>query len=83
MKKTQYTIRNISERMDQRLRETAAQYGSSLNQTALDALSRGLNLEHDTQIHHDLDDLIGTWIADPEFDRAVEALNRVDKELWM
>jgi len=32
--------------------------------------------------YHDLDDLIGTWEEDPEFDRAIEAQRQIDEELW-
>jgi hypothetical protein len=40
--KTQYTIRDIPEPTDSRLRETAAMEEISLNQAALQALQRGL-----------------------------------------
>ena len=40
--KTQYTIRDIPESTDRRLRETAAMEEISLNQAALQALQRGL-----------------------------------------
>jgi plasmid stability protein len=78
----QYTIRNIPERVDRRLRETAAQYGHSLNQAAVEALSRGLGVDQELGMHHDLDDLAGTWVADPEFDRAMKSMDRVDPDLW-
>jgi hypothetical protein len=29
-----------------------------------------------------LDDLAGTWVHDPEFDKAIEEMHRVDPELW-
>ena len=78
----QYTIRSIPEREDARLRETAAQYGSSLNTAAVAALARGLDLDAEPVVHHDLDDLAGSWVQDPEFDKAMEAMDRVDAELW-
>ncbi len=78
----QYTLRNVPPRVDQRIREVAEQYGSSLNQAALEALSRGLGLETEPVIHHDLDDLAGTWVADPAFDQAMKDMDRVDKDLW-
>ena len=28
--------------------------------------------------HHDLDDLAGTWVDDPAFDQAIEAMDRID-----
>lgn len=78
----QYTLRNVPEPVDRRLRETAVQYGHSLNQAAIEAIARGLGMEQDLRLAHDLDDLAGTWVADPEFDRAMESMNRVDPELW-
>lgn len=78
----QYTIRNISGRADQKLREQAATYGVSLNQAALDALERGLNLSTEQVVHHDLDDLIGTWVEDPAFDDALQSMQSIDQDLW-
>ena len=42
----------------------------------------GLGLAEEAPRHHDLDDLAGTWVDDPEFDRAIEAMDQVDPELW-
>lgn len=78
----QYTIRNIPPRMDHQLREEAALYGKSLNTAALEALSRGLGLEAQEVKHHDLDRLAGTWAPDPEFDRVIKEMDRVDEDLW-
>ena len=44
MRKVQYTVRDIPEAADLRLRETAAIEEISLNQAALRALERGLGL---------------------------------------
>ena len=49
---------------------------------ALRALERGLGLAEEQPRYHDLDDLAGTWVDDPEFDRAIEAMDQVDPELW-
>ena len=79
---TQYTIRGVSEELDNALRERAVRYGRSLNAVALEALERGLGLARDAVRHHDLDHLAGTWVDDPGFDAAVEEMDRVDEELW-
>lgn len=81
-KRTQYTIRNIPARTDALLREAAVEYGTSLNNAALSALKRGLGADSEAIVHHDLDDLIGTWVQDPECDRALAEMDRVDPELW-
>ena len=81
-KRTQYTIRNIPARLDECLREAAAQYNTSLNVAAIDALRRGLGLDERPVTHDDLDDLAGTWVQDEAFDKAMELMDRVDSELW-
>ena len=53
-----------------------------MNEAALQALERGLDLDDRPIRRHDLDDLIGTWVEDPEFDRAIEQMDQVDRELW-
>jgi len=80
--KKQYTIRNVPQRTDIRLREAAEEYGTSLNAAALRALSQGLGVDATPVAHHDLDDLIGSWVSDPECDHALEEMDRVDAELW-
>lgn len=79
---TQYTIRRVPPRVDQELRRKAHEERRSLNETVLRALERGLGLTAEEPRYHDLDDLAGTWVDDPEFDRAIEAMDQVDPELW-
>ena len=79
---TQYTIRRVPSRLDQELRRKAREEQRSLNEVALRALERGLGLAEEQPRYHDLDDLAGTWVDDPEFDRAIEAMDQVDPELW-
>ena len=78
----QYTIRKIPHRVDRDLRRRADEERKSLNEVVLQALERGLDLADAPIRHHDLDDLIGTWVEDPEFDQAIEAMDQVDPELW-
>lgn len=78
----QYTIRNVPERTDQLLRESAVAYGTSLNNVALSALTKGLGAAEEAVVHHDLDDLIGSWVQDPECDKALKEMDQVDPELW-
>jgi len=82
MRKIQYTIRGISDRMDTLIRERATREGKSLNETVLDTLKAGLGLSGDRVRYADMDDLTGTWVNDPEFDRAIAEMDRVDPELW-
>ena len=78
----QYTIRGVPEHVDHALREQAARYGKSLNQVAVEAIEGGLGLSSGERRFHDLDDLAGTWVHDPEFDAAIEVMDRIDPELW-
>jgi len=78
----QYTIRGVSERLDERARKIAVKEGKSLNETLLAALQRGLGVTEEHVRYSDLDDLAGTWVHDPEFDRAIEEMDRIDPELW-
>ena len=32
--------------------------------------------------HNDLDDLAGKCVDDPEFDKAMEAMDKIDEGLW-
>jgi plasmid stability protein len=82
MTKIQYTIRGISERLDAKIRERAAAEGRSINETVLEALKAGLGVSDRMVRYDDLDDLAGTWVNDPEFDRAIDEMHRVDPELW-
>ena len=77
---TRYTIRRVPPRLDQELRRKAREEQRSLNEMALRALARGLGLAEEQPRYHDLDDLAGTRVDDPEFDRAIEAMDQVDPE---
>jgi hypothetical protein len=81
-RQTQYTLRKIPSHVDRELRRRADEERKSLNEVALQALERGLDLADQSVRHHDLDDLIGTWVEDPEFDRAIEEMDQIDPELW-
>ena len=80
-KPKQYTIRNVPAEVDRALRKQARANSKSLNETAVEALRRAVGGDAPVR-HHDLDDLIGTWVEDPEFDRILEAQRQIDEELW-
>jgi len=81
-KAKQYTVRDIPLRVDEALRRKAKREGRSLNQVAVEALTLAAGLAEQPPTYHDLDDLAGTWVADPEFDAALEAQDQIDPELW-
>ena len=78
----QYTLRQVPVDVDRELRRRAREEGKSLNRVALEALERGAGLGPREIRHHDLDRLVGSWVADPAFDAAVEDMDRVDGEMW-
>ncbi|OGV68721.1 MAG: hypothetical protein A3K18_27370 [Lentisphaerae bacterium RIFOXYA12_64_32] len=78
----QYTIRGVPERLDELVRDQAHRDGQSLNTALVEALKRGLGVTAEAQRYDDLDDLAGTWVDDPEFDKAIRDLDRVDVRLW-
>lgn len=82
MERHQVTIRRVPERVKQLLKELAKREEKSLNQIILEVLERGLGLAGEEIVYHDLDDLAGTWVEDPEFDKAIEEQHRIDPELW-
>ena len=80
--KRQYTIRSVPQAVDRALRDRARRRNKSLNEVALEALRRGAGLEGAEDVFDDLDDCIGTWLADPEFDAALKRQDVVDRKLW-
>ncbi len=78
----QYTIRNIPSSIDREIRERARRNHQSLNEAVVDALRRGLGVGPEEPTYDDLDDLIGTWKPDEEFDRAVAEQDLVDEDAW-
>lgn len=78
----QYTIRNVPEYLDAALRGAAREQGKSLNDVAIEALTRGAGLGEFRCRRRDLRDMAGTWQEDPAFDSAIAAQDTVDKEMW-
>lgn len=77
----QYTIRKVPRPLDDVLRRRAREQGKSLNQVAIEALTRGAGLSG-AHRQRDLGDIAGTWRKDAAFDRARAEQDTVDKELW-
>jgi plasmid stability protein len=82
MSNIQYTIRGIPERLDAQLRNRAAEDGKSLNETVIGIMKAGAGISDVAVRNPDLDDLAGTWVGDPEFDKAILEMDQVDPELW-
>ena len=87
----QTTLRDIDPALERRLREEARRRGLSLNRTVLLLLRQAIGLIRPSEPEPsgpgrftDLDHLAGTWSkADAEaFDRVIEGVRRIDKEMW-
>ena len=73
MDSTQYTIRQVPAHVVRSLRRKSKQSRQSLNETAIEALTKGLGLADERPTFHDLDTLAGTWREDAAFDAAIAA----------
>ncbi|MDP6491353.1 MAG: hypothetical protein QGH42_11060 [Kiritimatiellia bacterium] len=80
--KIQYTIRNVPDRLNAKLRETATEYGQTLNEASLEALKKGVGVGDLPALHHDLDDLAGTWVRDEATEQALDEMRQVDESMW-
>jgi hypothetical protein len=82
--KTQYTIRDIPESTDSRLRETAALEEISLNQAALQALQRGLGTCDHSVRYRSLDSLLHKkdQVDHASWRSTLAEMDRVNPEDW-
>ena len=78
----QYTIRNVPEALDNALRDRAKSEKRSLNEVAIQALSRGIGFSKLTHRYRDLKDLVGSWKEDPDFDEAIADQHVIEEKLW-
>ena len=78
----QYTIRQVPATVDRSLRQKSERTRQSLNEAAIEALTKGLGLGDERPRFHDLDKLAGTWLEDPAFDAALAAQDQVDPRAW-
>ncbi len=81
-RKRQYTIRSVPPGVDRALRDRAKREAKSLNEVTVEALRRGVGLDAGGAVFDDLDDCIGTWREDPQFEAALKRQDTVDRKLW-
>ncbi len=81
-KAKQYTIRNVAPSIDTALRKKAAERRESLNSIVLEALAKEAGLTSEPQVYHELDDLIGSWVKDPETEKALEEQRKINSGDW-
>ena len=80
----QYTVRDVSESVDLRLRETAALEDISLNQATLQALERGLGLSEEPVRYRSLRGIVGPGdkLDSKGWAKALESMDTVNPEDW-
>lgn len=78
---TQYTIRNVPKVVDRALRRRADREAKSLNDVAVEALTRGAGVEREASERHDVDFLFGSWVEDGAVDRALADQRTLDEDL--
>jgi hypothetical protein len=78
------TVRNVDPQLAKALARETKRRGSSLNQTMLDVLRRGLGIDGVTPRTNGLEKLAGTWTAEEfaEFESNVQMFDAIDPELW-
>jgi hypothetical protein len=54
-----------------------------MNKNLISVLMCGLGLSNEEIYFHDIDDLIGTLVDDPEFDKVVAEMDKIDKDIWL
>lgn len=82
VKAKQYTIRNVPSSIDRALRRKAAERRVSLNTFVLRVLEAEAGGAAEPRLQHDLDEFFGSWIHDPNVDRALAESRRVDPRDW-
>jgi len=78
------TIRQVDARLAAALTRETKRRGTSLNQTVLDLLRRGLGLDASAPRTNGLEKFAGTWTAEEfeEFESNVAMFDKIDPELW-
>jgi hypothetical protein len=74
------TVRKV----DAALARETKRRGTSLNQTVLDLLRRGLGMDTSAPRANGLEKFAGTWTAEEfeEFEESVAMFDKIDPELW-
>lgn len=79
-----FTIKQLDDRVLERLRSLAREQGKSLSALIREILRGAVGLEPGPRVHSDLADLAGSWSQEEweEFQRNVQVFERIDRELW-
>lgn len=80
----QYTVRDVSETTDNRLREAAALEGVSLNQATLQAIERGLGLTGQPVRYRTLGSVLASAgkVDRAAWQKTLSAMDKISPEDW-
>ena len=80
------TLRNLPPDLDKAIRKRARGKRMSVNKAVIGLLEDHLTQDKmkRTELHHDLDDLCGSWTESDAitFDRALAKQRRIDQDVW-
>ena len=80
------TLRNIPAEIQKVIQKKAAQKSISVNKAVIELLQERVGILEDRKktIHHDLDDLAGSWSSREAkaFQKTIELTRRIDPSLW-
>jgi hypothetical protein len=80
------TLRNIPVPVQKAIEHKARQKKVSVNRAVIELLEERIGVLEKTNktVHHDLDDLAGSWSKHEAraFERAIRIGRKIDKELW-
>lgn len=80
------TLRNLPSDLDKAIRKRAQGKRMSVNKAVIGLLEEHLTQDKmkRTELHHDLDDLCGSWTEDAAaaFNRALAKQRAIDPDLW-
>ena len=82
MERMQYTVRGVPGYLDSGLRGSAQAAAKSLHAVLLEMLERGLSVFRQRPKNAELLERAGTWVEDPDAEKALEELRTVDEDLW-
>jgi hypothetical protein len=80
------TLRNLPPEVARIVRKRAHERRTSVNKAVIELLQEGLGLAGKTPrlLHHDLDDLAGSWTKreSEAFDEALDSQRAIDPDVW-
>ncbi len=78
------TINNIPDDLARRIKQKAAEDGTSVEQTVISMLEEAFGLRRSDDPDRDLARFIGTWTKEEaeEFEESLREQRRIDWEMW-